>query len=314
MIQQSTLSNIIYITEDDFNIQDLLEIKSCEELATYISPMNYDFIFFWGKNEDYLFNTLPNKKKKRVLIWCGEESSIFPSSKLFEEFSIIFKEYLNDNYPKNNKLFPLPLLTPDKTSHSCSAIKPIKQRKFNLFFSGNLNYNRFELFYILTPQKTLIDKFCNFLIKKKIKGSNYLFKKIYLQNKTINLSNLNKKQIINFTNKFNSGFSPEKYINYLSDSQIVLSPRGFHSAECFRLYEAIQRGCIVITEKLPNHSFYQNIPAIQVNTWSDLLNIDINNLINNFEAENIHKFYQDNLSVQAIANYIKLIIQHANIQ
>ena len=316
MLQPSATPNVYYITEENFSISDLLEINSCEKLAKLLNfnNINYDFIFFWGRDEEYLLSLLPHHNKKHILLWCGEETSIIPSTKLCHSFFMIFKAYLTqENYP-NKKIHPLPLLIPNATTNHLPII-PIKQRKYNIFFSGNLNDNRFKLFYFLKPKKTLIDRICFFLKQRNVKGINYIIRKIYLQsNKIKDFSIPTKRQAVFFTNKFNSGLTSNKYFDFLSNSQIILSPKGFHSSECFRLYEAMQCGCIVITEKLPNHPFYNQIPVVQIEDWNNLQQISLQDLPSQFDANEIYKFYKENLSIEAIAHYIEKTIRDANFE
>lgn len=47
---------------------------------------------------------------------------------------------------------------------------------------------------------------------------------------------------------FNSGLPKEAYARLLSDTQVVLCPRGFSSVESYRLYEALEAGAIPLVE------------------------------------------------------------------
>lgn len=94
------------------------------------------------------------------------------------------------------KISPLPLLIPNAIINYLPII-PIKQRKYNIFFSGNPNNNRFKLFYFLKLKKTFTDRICFFLKQRNVKGINYIIRKIYLQsNKIKDLSIPAKKQAV----------------------------------------------------------------------------------------------------------------------
>jgi hypothetical protein len=67
-------------------------------------------------------------------------------------------------------------------------------------------------------------------------------------------------------------------------------------------------GCVVISEDLPNRSYYKGIPIIKVNNWNEGIEI-ANRLINDTnELERLSKkniqFYKDNLSAEATTNLI----------
>ncbi len=63
--------------------------------------------------------------------------------------------------------------------------------------------------------------------------------------------------------------SPEEYSEALMASRICLAPRGT-SAETFRLLEGLRYGCVVVSDRLPGHWFYEGSPIVQLDRWSDL--------------------------------------------
>ena len=71
----------------------------------------------------------------------------------------------------------------------------------------------------------------------------------------------------------------ESYSAKMMDSKICLVPRGT-SLETFRYFEALRYGCVLITEQLPQRWFYNNSPAFQVESWSELPNL-IDRLVSN---------------------------------
>jgi hypothetical protein len=176
-------------------------------------------------------------------------------------------------------------------------IIPIKERLFNTTFTGCLNRNRIELASLVTN------------IPIKWIGLGLLFyKKFTLKI----LNNLVKykypKDYYQFNDGFNNGLDEEDYNFILRNSKIALCPKGWVNTETFRLYEAMKWGCVVISEELPDRSYYKDIPIIKVKDWREGLNIS-NELINNkTKLEEMSKktlqYYKDNLSPQATANLI----------
>ncbi len=63
--------------------------------------------------------------------------------------------------------------------------------------------------------------------------------------------------------------SREEYSEALMASRICLAPRG-NSVETFRLLEGLRYGCVVVSDRLPRHRFYERSPIIQLDRWSDL--------------------------------------------
>jgi hypothetical protein len=62
---------------------------------------------------------------------------------------------------------------------------------------------------------------------------------------------------------------PNRYSQSMMQTKICCAPRGT-SIETYRLYEAMRYGCIIISEPLPPHWFYQGAPILQVANWTEL--------------------------------------------
>jgi hypothetical protein len=67
-------------------------------------------------------------------------------------------------------------------------------------------------------------------------------------------------------------------------------------------------GCVVISEDLPNRSYYKGIPIIKVKDWNEGIEIANRLIEDTNELERLSKetikFYKDNLSPEATANLI----------
>lgn len=252
--------------------------------------------------KDYLFvvygnngNELPLSRyiqhDKKVLIWRSNENKLNRVDELKKQYKHIFTNYYwNDT---NSTSLQLGYHTQTKNK----KIIPIKERLFNTTFTGCLNRNRIELASLVTN------------IPIKWIGLGLLFyKKFTLKI----LNNLVKYKYpmdyYQFNDGFNNGLDEEDYNFILRNSKIALCPKGWVNTETFRLYEAMKWGCVVISEELPDRSYYKDIPIIKVKDWREGLKIS-NELINNkTKLEEMSKktlqYYKDNLSPQATANLI----------
>ena len=59
------------------------------------------------------------------------------------------------------------------------------------------------------------------------------------------------------------------YLEVLGQTRLCPAPRGT-AHETLRLYEALRLGCIVISDRLPSHPFYDDSPIVQIGTWDQL--------------------------------------------
>ena len=82
-----------------------------------------------------------------------------------------------------------------------------------------------------------------------------------------------KPNFINKTSSFASGESlnSEKYYEIMYDSIFIMVPHGYIHPESYRLYEALEAGCVPIIEN--PHNFYDNFllknPLIKINLWKE---------------------------------------------
>lgn len=311
--------NIFINTKGSDDYHDYMESNNALKVISHIQHIDETFfresvyVINWEDDAKGVKHPEIERFQNKILLWIGEEESIFPSNETLSFFDIVFKEYLTDSslleHVKSDKVFPMPLLLPDNI--------PLVQggynnRKYNVFFRGNLNDNRILFYLTLKIRFSLLKRIVNFIYKRKpgiiVRGFRYFFRR------EDDLSNIFKNSIIKFNNGFNKGYTPNEYMSILQNSKIVLSPKGFNSAECFRLYEAMMAGAVVVTERLPSHEFYQNIPVIQVDSWDDIEQI-INSLLKKQDdLEQMSKlstsYFSNLLSNEAIARYIVKIYKN----
>lgn len=216
---------------------------------------NYLFFIFCNNNNGRTPSSIHYKTdKKKVLLYLSDERGSDPSD-YAPNYFIIFKAYIGTgNFA--SKVYPFPLGCVNEVP--AFGIKPINQRRYNFFFRGNLNVNRLDFYrvvsrlsFILPPQRFL---------------SHPLYRRLLLRIRS-DFSRLFPGSIIIFNRNFKEGYSVYEYGQVLAESKIVLSPNGFTSPECFRLYEAMRAGCVVIAERLPDVIFYKDSPIIQVANW-----------------------------------------------
>jgi hypothetical protein len=251
-----------------------------------------DYLFvMYGNNGNELPLSRYIQHDKKVLIWRSNENKLNRVDELKKQYKHIFTNYYwNDT---NSTSLQLGYHTQTKNK----KIIPIKERLFNTTFTGCLNRNRIELASLVTN------------IPIKWIGLGLLFyKKFTLKI----LNNLVKykypRDYYQFNDGFNNGLDEEDYNFILRNTKIALCPKGWVNTETFRLYEAMKWGCVVISEELPDRSYYKDIPIIKVKDWREGLKIS-NELINNkTKLEEMSKrnlqYYKDNLSPQATANLI----------
>jgi hypothetical protein len=251
---------------------------------------------------DYLFvlygnngNDLPLSRfiqhDKKILIWASNENKLNRVGELKRQYKHIFTNYYWDDI--NTTSLQLGCHTDSKNK----TIIPIKERLFNISFTGCLNRNRIQI----ASQLLGIDTkwiALGMLFNKKwtLKIINQLVKYKY------------NNDYYQFNDGFNNGMDGEDYNFILRNTKIALVPKGWVNSETFRLYEAMKWGCVVISEELPTRTYYKDIPIIQVTNWNDGLRI-ANELIRDITTlERMSKanreYYKRNLSTEATADLI----------
>lgn len=321
------ISNAIIIVAPSYQYEKLLELKSlkkfCEELNSLLqNKEQYQFYIFWGfiKEEIVLLNETASysKRKSNVLFWIGDEEGYIPSNAVFSRFDYVFKVHLKNRDAIDIKnginifrpgLYHFPLLTIDDVPEL--PILPFCERKYSLYFCGNLNKNRVSFYIALNKKASLLARLDYFLLKNNLRGGDRLYEYCF-RNKSFDISSLYDNAYIRFYSGFNNGDDYNKYAYYLQNSNIVLSPKGFHSTECFRLYEAMRQGCVVITEPLPHVWCYKNAPCITINSWKDLsfTLLDNERVSDKWSPSEIRRYYEERLSIQGIANYVGSILSY----
>ena len=222
MIGAKKLKKEIY-----YDLGSYYESKELIELDYFVEVAKSLINFYLKKNkkkfplEIIIFSTTSNldmpltrlnysnncsSRKKKILFIISCENG-YDSKKISKHYDIIFQSYLEKNDIKNN-IFPLPVGIPNFKVFHKKQKKIFLEKKFSLFFSGNLNRYRVDLFSEIFFVNILMKNFIKLLILFKLnKILGFVIKKITFKSYSRN----NK---IFFTNQFNSGLDKKTYLEY----------------------------------------------------------------------------------------------------
>ena len=301
-------SNIHYDRNSLYDLASLNESDYIGSVIEYLAEMlgtdflNYDFFIYSNHGPG---NTPPQSvdyasPKKKVLLYFSDEHGEDPTA-FSESYHAIFKSYIGAANEERN-IFPLALgLVKDVPSY---PIVPINERKINVFFSGNLNLNRVAFYKNLTS--------LGWILPEKLLKRTWGLKLLISIKR--DFSKRFPKSMILFNRGFKSGLTPSTYGETLSQSKVILCPRGYFSTECFRHYEALRAGCVIISERLPDNHLYKNSPIIQIDDWNEGLQ-QVDKLL--ADKEKLNQLSQQGLewwanvfSEKATAHYIADKLNH----
>lgn len=318
------IDNCNIIVSPAYDYAKLLEINSVKRFIVALNNLverHSRFLIFWGtfKDESFLLKHYATENQHgSVLFWIGDEHGNIPSQEVFRRFACVFKVHLRDKDAlclRNGVnvyrpgLHHFPLLTVDDVP--VFPVLPYSERNCSIYFSGNLNKNRFPLFASLSKTMTFSEALAGWLVRHNVIGKSRFFEKTF-RGKSFDFSSSYSHSSISFYDGFNNGDEYAIYARKLQNSKIVLSPCGFSSTECFRLYEAMRQGCIVITEPLPHSLFYLNAPVVTLFSWDSLPEIfGTECLLSQYDPQTIRQYYDEYLSPEGIAKYVAAILRES---
>lgn len=277
---------------------DVWEPPYLIETLKYLSDLSDDYHFIIARtNNPEELNQFKNsliKGKKNILILLSDELGIdnVKDGPYFmqNEIYMIFRTYNNKKLYDENYIFPIPC------GFSCGvgihsengkrnlisnfdfSNKPLKEREYDIFFSGQLNNHR----------------------KQCVEQINILSKTFKCFSKT--------------TNSFAKGLSLNEYYDFMENSKIAFVPTGVVIPESFRFFEAVKSGCIVIStypiqNELYKNWYYENSSVIFINSWSEVNESFVKNLLevkNLDKYDNLNKkYFQDKISTEGLSIYIR---------
>lgn len=261
-MNKMNFSNVHYDSNSVFKLNELNESQYLQKLFQALENISddlleeYEIYIFANYDKKIIPDSISLNTKKKILYYLGDAAGAIDPRPLDRYFELIFKTHLREEF-LSEKILPVSLGYVNDVPEL--PIQPINERKLNVFFSGDLNRNRIDLYRSFFPNQKFIPK----------RGlPSQLFRNILIKYK-YDFSGLFPDSLIVFNNGFKTGLSRLEYGEKLADSKIILSPMGFGNAECFRNIEAMRAGCVIISDKLPKHEFYEGSPIIQVEDWKE---------------------------------------------
>lgn len=288
-----------------------------DELSISMKNFNSYKFYFFHATEGIIPDSINDKYEKKILIQTGDQLGHEPEELVMKSFLFVFKTHLRFQTGKFKNLAPYPLGLPSNTP--LLPITKISDRKFDVFYSGNINNNRLDFYSSLLSYqpnniKWITAKFIIGTLKilrkyDKLRNIELKTKGVLFRINCYNFDNIFPNSYIRFTRAFQAGLDINDYAKMLSDSKIILSPKGFFNTECFRLYEALRQGCIVITEPQPQKSrFYDNTRYIEVDKWDNIGDLISKLLKDNDKLQSMSdagvEYYNNHLSPKGVAHYV----------
>lgn len=195
-----------------------------------------------------------DRRSRWIVIYVSDEGGDIPH-RLCGRCEVVFKAYLPDaKLPSNLFHFPVGVANYENVPDEASGA----EKDINVFFSGNLNEQRFGL-------------------HKQLSGSllpEALYRRYVQWNGTprLDLSDRFPDSVIRFSRDWSGGMDPAAYHRTLGRSKIALCPAGFRTPETFRHFEALRAGCVVISEPLPqSNPFYETEAVVQVESYGEMV-------------------------------------------
>ena len=205
----------------------------------------------------------PIRGQKVILLLLAEESGLRALDKAFrEQFFAVLRTHLQTGWTtKVANLLPFPL--GDSLATEGRTPPSFNERKWLAGFIGNYNANRLDVYRSMTPLQHFPPwPFTTPLVKK---GYSKLLKT--LSSPGTRDFRPQEDVYFTFTSGFAKGIPLDEYGQLLADTKIAVCPKGFMRAECYRIFEAMRMGCVVIADELPEQRWYSGSPIIIQKNW-----------------------------------------------
>jgi hypothetical protein len=144
-------------------------------------------------------------------------------------------------------------------------VRPILERSTDLFFAGSVEHGQYSP---LSPQYWMESP-------KEVSRAQMLDAVDTIQRTQpdvtarLSVTSTFALNALHWNHNTEGILDAETYSAHMMDTKICLVPRGT-SPETYRYFEAMRYGCVLVTERLPSHWFYEGSPAIQLDDWRDL--------------------------------------------
>lgn len=174
-------------------------------------------------------------------------------------------------------------------------IKGVETRPYDIFFAGSVAFTAYPIWSIR-----------HWLQTPKILARKQMLSNLYAIQQNYSKLKIEVAVTPGFGFQGPRDIAAKVYSENLMNTKICLVPRG-SSFETFRFFEALRYGCIVISESLPSHWFYDGSPAIQIKSWNELGDV-LKQLIESNSFEAIHQkslsWWKTKCSETAVGDYM----------
>lgn len=233
------------ILEDLFNRQGPLAFRHMEDFE---KDMDGAVVVINGRMHDKYINALMhdlNKIRWVIVIVTGDEEAVFPFEQIHHPLLRIWIQLPRMNR-HNDVSYKLPNGARAGTREILKEIGD-NTRDLNFMFVGQINHPR---------------------------------RQQCLEAVTALPESLQHNRVVQGTNGFGvEYYSQREYLEKMTRSKIVLCPSGIETPDTFRLYEALEAGCVPIVDAFASNNqdwgfwqylFKQGVPFPIIPYWSDL--------------------------------------------
>ena len=271
------MNEVIY---DNLDKNNICEVLYFDDIIAILDKQLDEYSFVVTVEYD----KLPVTKYKKIVFLIGENSwnTGIDIYKGYTDVVAVFRDYCIPDRYDDKFIFPIPsgynCRSNGKVMTRMYPEKPIKEREYDIFYSGQK-----------LPWREV-------LVKRLVElSSSY---KIYSQ----------------ATSSFRQGIDIDDYYQLMGNSKICVVPDGT-SIDTYRFTEACGSGCIVITTPKPDLWYYLKAPIYYVKDWGELTKEYLDNILleltesMEYRQGLINKYYTENLTAEATANYVLKVLE-----
>lgn len=258
-------------------------------------------------------------KRTALILWGDERSRHFPEE-YFRAAGAVIKCYCPETWEARG-IIPVTDIAMSWTGDGKSRdLIPCSQRPYNVFFSGNLNYRRTDLFRGCSNRSfgwpfrisACYPTTGKYLLMHKVEAVVMYWLVRHLCH-VRDFSHLYADSFIQFNSGFSKGLSPAEYLERTQMSKIVWCAPGFMTNETCRLIEASCAGCVCVVGRLPNNDIYRGNPFVRIDDWRDVRRVTDDLLKNTDGLDRIgcacREWYLSHFSPSAQAERIANLVQ-----
>lgn len=223
---------------------------------------HFDFVVY----NHPVYSSIPEFRKSGpnvVLIFLSDEEGLIPAE-LSGKFYAVLKTYWPLKERMGNILsFPIGY----SNSARLSRFVPFGERRYSASYAGNFFPNRWDFY----RQFSILRFFPPFPISSTLVRK--LFWHVYKRSGLFRAgekTNWIPSSRVYFSDGFARGLSREEYGEIISQTKIALCPRGFISTECFRIFETMRLGCVLVADELPPTVWFKNSPIVIEKDWLNI--------------------------------------------